>query len=67
MKKFIKKYYGSNKNLAKDLGITNQTVSNWITNNPRGMLKFLPEISLKVNISERQIMWEIINHENTLK
>tara|TARA_R110002111_G_scaffold17689_2_gene44060 strand:+ start:2918 stop:3127 length:210 start_codon:yes stop_codon:yes gene_type:complete len=66
MKEFIKKHYGSNVKLADDLGISNQTVTNWIKSNPRGMLKYLPEIVSKVDTTERQIVWEVMLHEKEI-
>ena len=66
MKDFIKKHYGSNVKLADDLGISNQTVTNWIKSNPRGMLKYLPEIVSKVDTTERQIVWEVMLHEKEI-
>ena len=67
MKSFIKKHYGSNVKMAKDLGISAQTVTNWITNNPRGMLKYSPEIVANVNTTYHQLAWEVMNHEIALK
>ena len=66
MKDFIKKHYGSNIKMAMDLGISNQTVTNWIKSNPRGMLKYLPEIVSKVDTTERQIVWEVMLHEKEI-
>ena len=66
MKDFIKKHYGSNIKMADDLGISNQTVTNWIKSNPRGMLKYLPEIVSKVDTTERQIVWEVMLHEKEI-
>ena len=44
MRDFIKKHYGSQLRMSEKLGISNQTVTNWMKTNPRGMLKYLPEI-----------------------
>ena len=66
MKDFIKKHYGSNIKMANDLGISNQTVTNWLKSNPRGMLKYLPEIVSKVDTTERQIVWEVMLHEKEI-
>ena len=66
MKDFIKKHYGSNIKMADDLGISNQTVTNWLKSNPRGMLKYLPEIVSKVDTTERQIVWEVMLHEKEI-
>ena len=66
MKDFIKKHYGSNIKMADDLGISNQTVTNWLKSNPRGMLKYLPEIVSKVDTTERQVVWEVMLHEKEI-
>ena len=66
MKKFIKKHYGSNVHMAQTLGITNQTVSNWLRNNPRGMLRYLPEIVKTSNITESELVWEVMFREKEL-
>jgi predicted transcriptional regulator len=66
MKDFIKKHYGSNVRMAQQLGITNQTVSNWLKSNPRGMLKYLPEIVKTSNTTESQVMWEVMFREKEL-
>ena len=67
MKEFIKKHYGSNIKMANDLGISNQTVTNWIKFNPRGMLKYLPEIVSSVDTTEREVVWEVMFHEKELR
>jgi hypothetical protein len=67
MKDYIKKHYGSNVRMAKSLGVTNQTVTNWIKNNPRGMLKYLPEIVEECNTSYHQLVFEVMYHEKTLE
>ena len=66
MKDFIKKHYGSNIKLADDLGISNQTVTNWLKSNPRGMLKYLPEIVTYADTTERQVVWEVMLHEKEI-
>jgi transcriptional regulator with XRE-family HTH domain len=39
MRDYIKKHFGSQKQCAEELGVTEQTVSNWMKRNPRGILK----------------------------
>jgi len=50
LKNFIKKHYHSNYKLAEELGVTPQTVGSWVTKNPRGALKYIPEITTKTMV-----------------
>jgi len=67
MRKFIKKHYGTQLSMSKQLGISNQTVTNWMKSNPRGMLKYIPEIVAKVDATEREVVWEVMFQEETLQ
>ena len=53
--------------MSKQLGISNQTVTNWMKSNPRGMLKYIPEIVAKVDATEREVVWEVMFQEETLQ
>ena len=66
MRYFIKKHYGTQLKMSKQLGISNQTVTNWIKSNPRGMLKYIPEIVTYADTTERQVVWEVMFHEKTM-
>ena len=66
MRRFIKKHYGSQLSMSKKLGITNQTITNWMKTNPRGMLKYLPEIVSLADTTEREVVWEVMYHEKTI-
>lgn len=52
--------------MSKQLGISNQTITNWMKSNPRGMLKYIPEIVSAVDTTERQVVWEVMFHEKQL-
>jgi len=67
MRKFIKKHYGTQLSMSKQLGISNQTVTNWMESNPRGMLKYIPEIVSKVDTTEREVVWEVMFQEEILQ
>lgn len=67
MKKFIKKTYGSNVRMAKELGISPQTVTNWISSNPRGMLRHAPEIVANTNTTYHKLAMEVLYHEEYLR
>jgi|TARA_R110000803_G_scaffold114900_1_gene183342 DNA-binding XRE family transcriptional regulator len=66
MRSFIKKHYGTQLRMSKQLGISNQTITNWMKSNPRGMLKYIPEIVSKVDTTEREIVWEVMFHEKII-
>ena len=66
MRQFIKKHYGSQLSMSKKLGITNQTITNWMKTNPRGMLKYLPEIASSADTTEREVVWEVMYHEKEM-
>lgn len=53
--------------MSNCLGVSNQTVTNWMKSNPRGMLKYIPEIVSIADTTERQIVWEVMHHERYLK
>jgi len=65
-KEFIGRHYGTQTRLAKSLGVTTQTVQSWIKDNPRGILKYAPEIVKEKNVTAFQLMAEVIHHERYL-
>ena len=66
-KQFIRKHYGTQKRMADDLGITTAAINKWINVNPRGMLKYTPEIVKYKNVTASQVVWEVMFHEKHLK
>lgn len=67
LKKFIVKKYGSQKNCAEQLGVTQMTVLTWHTKNPRGMLKHAPEIVRQCDTTWTQLAAEVLSREEELK
>ena len=65
--KFIRKQFGSVDECSEELGVTSQTVYNWINKKPRGMLKFAPEIVHKKDVTWTQLSGEVLFHEDVLK
>jgi len=63
MKSFIKKHFGSQKGCAEELGVTAQTVQNWITKNPRGILRHAPEIIRTKDTTWVQLEGEVLFRE----
>lgn len=64
---FIDKHWGGPAPCARELGVTRQTVVNWMTKNPRGMLKFAPEIVARHNLTWTQLSGEVLYAEGMLK
>ena len=67
LKKFNKKKFGSQTNCAKALEVRPQTVYNWHTANPRGMLKYAPEIVSLCDTTWTQLSAEVLHRESELK
>tara|TARA_R110002073_G_scaffold107160_3_gene241649 strand:+ start:1564 stop:1785 length:222 start_codon:yes stop_codon:yes gene_type:complete len=53
LKHFIKSHYKSNYKMAESLDVTPQTVGTWVTRNPRGALKYLPEITSNCQVTSQ--------------
>ena len=63
----IVRLFGSQKNMAEVLGVSVQTVSLWCRENPRGALRYAPEIVRLANTTYHQLVWEVIALEKKLK
>jgi len=66
LKKYILRHYGTETACARELGVTRQTVSNWQSKSPRGMLKHAPEIVAAKNTTWTQLSGEVLNREEEL-
>lgn len=64
--KFIRKHFGSVEGCSSELNVTSQTVYNWCSKNPRGMLKHAPEIVHTKDITWTQLSGEVLYHEDYL-
>ena len=53
--------------MANELGVTPETIRSWISRNPRGILKYSPEIVKEKNVTASQIVWEVMHHERYLQ
>jgi predicted transcriptional regulator len=60
MKEYIKEHFGSQVNCARELGVTPATVQNWVKKNPRGILKYGPEIVASKNTTWLQLEGEVM-------
>jgi predicted transcriptional regulator len=69
MKEFIRKHFGfgSQKALAAELGVTEQTIGNWIRYNPRGILKHAQQIVEENDITYLQLHGEVEYREHEIK
>lgn len=67
MKDYIATHFGTQKDCARELGVTPATVQNWIKKNPRGILKHGPEIVAKKNTTWLQLQGEVMYREHELR
>lgn len=66
MKAFIKKHFGTLKACSEELGVTQVTVQNWIKKNPRGILRFSPEIIADKDTTFIQLAGEVLHREHEI-
>tara|TARA_R110000751_G_scaffold68069_2_gene138621 strand:- start:253 stop:477 length:225 start_codon:yes stop_codon:yes gene_type:complete len=67
LRQFIKQHYQSNYKLAESLEVTPQTVGTWVSRNPRGALKYLPEITTNCQVTTQYFVNVIACTEDELK
>jgi len=67
MEAFLIKNYGSLTMAAGNLKVSPQTINNWLKRNPRGLLKHMPTMVQQCNVTETQIMGEVLYHEEYLQ
>lgn len=66
MKSYIHKHFGTIVQCADELGVTTQTVQNWIQRNPRGILKHAPEIIAQKDTTYLQLEGEVLYREHEI-
>ena len=59
--KIIIAYYGGKVKMASELGVTYQTLYNWVKGDRKRLLMFLPELKKKTNLSI-EALYSIIMH-----
>ena len=64
---FLTKHYGSVTMAAGHLKVSTQTINNWLKRNPRGLLKHMPTMVQQCNVTETQILGEVLYHEEYLQ
>lgn len=62
----IRKTYGSQRNLAKQLGVSEQTVTNWVQRNPYAMLKHCNAMRDNPAVDVRELLNAIEERENAI-
>lgn len=67
MKSYIKKHFGTIRSCASELGVTTQTVQNWIRRNPRGILKHAPEIIAQKDTTYLQLQGEVMHRQHEIE
>ena len=63
---FLRKHYGSVSSAAEAFGVTEQTVYKWVRENPKGLLKHMPTMVRQCDVTETQILGEVMYHEEML-
>ena len=66
LKHYIKKHYGTNKQFAEELGVTPNTVQNWLKRNPTGILKHMQTIVSQKNTTPTELMSEVYFHKQQI-
>ena len=66
MKSYIRTHFGTIVKCADELGVTTQTVQNWIQRNPRGILKHAPEIIATKDTTYIQLEGEVLYREHEI-
>lgn len=66
LSQYIKKHYGTQSNMARELSVNSATVRNWLRANPRGLLKHMPEIISQKDTTCAELLSEVLYHEHLL-
>jgi len=64
---FLTKQYGSIIMAAGHLGVTPQAIKGWCRSNPRALLKHMPTMVRQCNVTETQILGEVMYAEEHLQ
>lgn len=64
---FLRKHYGTITKAAAQFDVTEQTVYKWIRENPRGLLKHMPTMVQQCDVTETQILGEVMYQQELLE
>ena len=64
---FLRKHYGTLDNCAHQLRVDRRTVYRWCTDNPTGLLKYMPLIVEQCNLTETQMLGEVMYQQELLE
>lgn len=67
LKEYIKRMYGTQAKMATALGVTTNTVTNWVRSNPRQMLKHADKIVEQCPTTYTELTSEVMYHADKLK
>lgn len=67
VKDYIRKHFGSQKQCAQELGVSEKTVGNWMKHNPSGILKHARQIVETKNTTYLQLHGEVEYREHELE
>jgi hypothetical protein len=64
---FLKKLYGTQVLMGEALGVTPNTVTNWVQTNPIPMLQFSAKIIADCDTTHTQLVGEVLYHKSKLE
>tara|TARA_R110001583_G_scaffold8832_1_gene41742 strand:+ start:2858 stop:3091 length:234 start_codon:yes stop_codon:yes gene_type:complete len=64
LKAMITQIYGSQKAMSVELGVTPQTVTNWMRQDPTPLLKYSAEIAGTGKVSYKELVMIVQEHKN---
>lgn len=67
LQEYVKRMYGSQAKMATSLGVTANTVTNWLHRNPRQMLKHADKIVAQCPTTYTELTSEVMYHAEQLK
>lgn len=65
-KGYVVAMFGSQRSMARQLNVTTQTVNSWCNANPRGLLKFAPEVIDKADTTYQELMKNVMSLDEAL-
>lgn len=63
---WIYAYFGGFQQLAQKLDLSTSTISDWTTQNPRNMLKYIPEITELAKVQPEELIQAVQRRESEM-